>query len=99
MSDIGAFKLVSGEEVVATIIEEDSNKYVLDKPRTLLMTPGERGQVHLSMIPWMISAQDPNTKTEHHTLMYKSSIIGTLIGIPEQLKNGYIRNTSSIQLV
>lgn len=63
MSDVVTFKLVSGEEVVASLICKlsptlDSNvaAYRVSKPQTLQFRPfGNSGQMGLAFMPWTLS--------------------------------------------
>jgi len=99
---IKAFKLVTGEEVVAKIskYDPDTGEYTLDKPRTLMMVPAaEKGQMHLSLIPWMVSAQDAETGVEIDSVLHESQIVGQVVRVPNQLERGYMKNVSTIQLL
>lgn len=98
---IKAFKLVTGEEVVSKIGDYNAEKgeYTLEKPRTLMMVPAEKGQMHLSLIPWMISAQDSENGIESDSILHESQIVGTAVKVPSQLERGYMKNVSTIQLL
>lgn len=98
---IRAFKLVTGEEVVSKIAnyDADTGEYTLEKPRTLMMIPAEKGQMHLSLIPWMISAQDSENGVESESILHRSQIVGSVVKVPNQLERGYMKNVSTIQLL
>ncbi len=56
------FKLVSGEEIIATTrmvpSEAFGQRMLVSKARMLALQPGPGGQVGIAMIPWVISAGD-----------------------------------------
>jgi hypothetical protein len=83
--DIVCFKLV-GEEIVAKIVEETSDSYVLSKPCTVV--PSQQG---LGLMQSVISA-DINT----NITLNKSHIIMTATVIKD-IENHYIRTTTGIQ--
>ena len=98
---IKAFKLITGEEIVSNVTHhnEEKGEYVLDKPRTIMMTPGKDNQLHLSLVPWMVCAQDPSGKSEIDSILYQSAIIGATKEVPAVLEKGYLQNVSTIQLL
>jgi hypothetical protein len=83
--DIVCFKLV-GEEIVAKIVEETTDSFVLSKPCTVV--PSQQG---LGLMQSLISA-DINT----NITLNKSHIIMTAPVIKD-IENHYIRTTTGIQ--
>ena len=64
--DVIAVKTVSNEEVVATIVSEEDDHYILEKPRALVMQQAPDGSVSLGMLPFMASANNPEFTTEDY---------------------------------
>jgi hypothetical protein len=85
--DVVCFKLV-GEEVVAKIVEETADGYVLSKPCTVV--PSQQG---IGLMQSLISA-DINTNitlNKSHVVMHSPVIT--------DIENHYIRTTTGIQPV
>ena len=85
--DVVCFKLV-GEEVVAKIVEETADGYVLSKPCTVV--PSQQG---IGLMQSLISA-DINTNitlNKSHVVMHSPVIA--------DIENHYIRTTTGIQPV
>ena len=85
--DVVCFKLV-GEEVVAKIVEETADSYVLSKPCTVV--PSQQG---IGLMQSLISA-DINTNitlNKSHVVMHSTVIT--------DIENHYIRTTTGIQPV
>ena len=87
-------KLVSGEEVIGTLISSNDAAIVLSKPRVLVTRNFDNGQMGVAMIPFMLGVPDG----EH--IIYLDKIMGEPNGkaLPKQLEDGYIQQTTSIQL-
>ena len=58
-NDVKVLKLITGEEVIARVSEEN-NLITLEKPMTLQMLPPNTstGQVGFAMVPWMKAAKN-----------------------------------------
>ena len=84
--DIVCFKLV-GEEIVAKIVEETADSYVLSKPCTIIPSP----QQGIGLMQSLISADINNNVT-----LNKSHVIMTSPVITD-IENHYIRTTTGIQ--
>jgi hypothetical protein len=59
-NDILALKLMSGEEVIAKCVELDDKSITITKPciMTLASVPGQPGQGYVTLIPFMLGADD-----------------------------------------
>jgi hypothetical protein len=84
--DIVCFKLVTSEEVVAKLIEETADGYVVSKPCTVI--PSQQG---LGLMQSLMCA-DINI----NTTLNKSAVVmsGPVI---KDIENHYIRTTSGIE--
>ena len=71
-NDVKVLKLITGEEVIARVSEEEhSDLLILEKPMTLQMIPPttSTGQVGFAMVPWIKAAKnDKVTISEEHIL-------------------------------
>ncbi len=72
-NDVKVLKLITGEEVIARISEEErSDLITLEKPMTLQMIPPttSTGQVGFAMVPWIKAAKnDKTTLSINHVLV------------------------------
>ena len=72
-NDVKVLKLITGEEVIARISEEErSDLITLEKPMTLQMIPPttSTGQVGFAMVPWIKAAKnDKVTISIDHVLV------------------------------
>ena len=60
-NDVKVLKLITGEEVIARVSEEEhSDLLTLNKPMTLQMIPPNTstGQMRFAMLPWMKAAKN-----------------------------------------
>jgi len=68
-NDVKVLKLITGEEVIARVIEEKNNLITLEKPMILQMMPPDRttGQIPFALVPWMKAAKNERVtiSTEH----------------------------------
>jgi hypothetical protein len=69
-NDVKVLKLITGEEVIARVSEEN-NLITLEKPMTLQMVPPtSTGQVGFALVPWMKAAKnDKVTISIEHILV------------------------------
>ena len=71
-NDVKVLKLITGEEVIARVSEENSNLLTLEKPMTLQMIPPNTttGQVGFAIVPWIKAAKnDKVTISIEHVLV------------------------------
>ncbi len=72
-NDVKVLKLITGEEVIARVSEEEhSDLLTLEKPMTLQMIPPttSTGQVGFAMVPWIKAAKnDKATLSIDHVLV------------------------------
>ncbi len=93
-----AVKLVSNEEVLGVIEEETDEYYILSSPRGLVMNQSHEGNVSLGMLPFMVSANNPEFTTESDVILYKKDIMGKVLETPEPLAKSYLQSVSGIVL-
>ena len=70
-NDVKVLKLITGEEVIARITEEENNLIILKNPMTLqMLPPTSTGQVGIALVPWMKTAKsDKMTISIEHVLV------------------------------
>ena len=61
-NDVKVLKLITGEEVIARITEEENNLITLKNPMILQMVPPttSTGQIGFALVPWMKAAKNDN---------------------------------------
>lgn len=86
------FKLITGEEIIGRLEDDGTDFYTLSSIRTLMASPGQNGQMHLGLIPWMVANPDDEI------IIKKEHIIGEPSGnIDGELEKAYLQQTSGIQ--
>lgn len=85
-NDIVCFKIVSGEEIVAKVVEEQENGFVINRPCTVI--PSQQG---LGLMQSLISGDINSniTLNKSHVIMHSPVIT--------DIENHYIRTTTGIQ--
>ena len=85
--DIMTFKLSSGEELIAKLVEETDSIYKLDRPMTLSYSPQGVG-----ITPWMITAE-PEISVE-----ISKDRVNAASPTMKQAADQYIQGTTGIKL-
>ena len=91
-NDVKVLKLITGEEVIARVTEEN-NLITLDNPMTLQMIPPttSTGQVGFALVPWMKAAKNKKVtiSTEHILVEDEAS---------EQTEKNYLQVVTGLSL-
>ena len=94
--NIKTFKLVSGEEVVARLVNThyDDTKIVVEKARVMQAVHGPNG-LNIALIPWFLGCPDCEVT------VYTRAIIATIAeeNIPKQLLDAYLQQTTGLDLL
>jgi len=80
MSNIKAFKLGSGEELIAEIVGETDSSVTFQNPLGIVLQRSEKGPV-IGFIPWMQAAEGPFTISRDKIVV--------LAEVAQEVKNGY----------
>lgn len=80
---VKAFKLVSGEDIMAEVVTSDTSVVILDKPAVILVQRGEGGNVGVGLQPYTPFAAGNIT-------LYKTSLIAEF-DVDMNLVNEYNR--------
>ncbi len=92
-NDVKVLKLITGEEVIARVTEEENNLLFLDKPMTLQMIAPttSTGQVGFALIPWMKAAKNEKvTISIEHILVEDEA--------SEQTEKNYLQLVTGLSL-
>ena len=59
-NDVKVLKLITGEEVIARVTQEENNLISLEKPMILQMIPPttSTGQIGFALVPWIKAAKN-----------------------------------------
>lgn len=87
VGEVYGFKISTGEEIIAKIVDQTETTFTLSKPLTLM--PSQQG---MAMIQTLIGAN-----TDKNVILQKSFVIFQYPVIP-QLEKHYIETTSGICL-
>lgn len=85
--EVVTLKLMSGEEVIAKLVEETDKGYKLSKPMTLSMSPQGVG-----MIPFAMTVDMEKDVT------IRSSAVIAVEATEKQFSDAYVQNTTGINL-
>ena len=91
-NDVKVLKLITGEEVIARITEEENNLITLKNPMTLqMLPPTSTGQVGFALVPWMKAAKNDNmTISIEHVLVTDEA--------SEQTEKNYLQVVTGLSL-
>lgn len=88
--EIALFKLLTSEEVIAEYTIDDL--YLLKAPRRLFASPTPDGGMGVRMMPWIIGNPDGVFP------IHASHVVSVSAEMSDQLKNGYIKETTGIDM-
>jgi hypothetical protein len=84
--DIVSFKIVNGDEIVAKLVEEGDDHYVINKPTTVI--PSQQG---LGLVQSLFTGDlEKNVRLEKKHVMLHSTTIKDVV-------NHYIKTTTGIE--
>jgi hypothetical protein len=106
-SIIRSFKLVSGEEVVAEVLDAETKvfltekqhfgreglEYKLRRPHVLQFQPIGPGKMGLAFVPWVLS----NPEVEEVTI-FARNVIGVPVEPSEMVQRQFLQQTSGLAL-
>lgn len=88
-----AFKLVSGEEVIARVNGQLDDKYLVSKAQVLQFQQVRPGQMALALVPWILS------NPEASDIPIQMSNVITAVPPSEKVEKEYLAQTSNIMLM
>lgn len=90
--NIGVFKLVTGEEVIAKF-DPALETYSLSNPRVLTPVQTGQGQFAIALVPWFVGIPDAKNIT-----IRKADVIAHIPSVPKALEDNYLQQTSGLDL-
>ena len=72
---VGAFKLITGEEIIAQVTKETATSYSFHKPLSMVMAenPDNPQQTRVMFTPWMVAAGDNDVEVLHQHIVAMSA--------------------------
>ena len=94
MSTITIFKLVSGEEIIATVDDSrvSPTSVFVSKARALHIVQTGPQSYGLQLVPFLKGAPDDEVE------LLNQSIMGKVVSTPADIERSYISQTSSIEI-
>lgn len=90
---VKGFKLVTGEEIIARVVETSDTIHKIIKPMALVQQQYETNRVGMGLIPWIIGTYMSDSIVD----LYINNVICSYDPISE-IEKEYILSTTSIQL-
>jgi hypothetical protein len=81
MAELKAFKLASGEEIVAEVVEQNDTYTTIKNPLGCVMQRAQDGHPVMGFVPWMQAADSP--------FDLKNQMIVIEAEVASDVKNGY----------
>jgi len=97
--EVISVKTVGNEEVIACVVDEQDDHYVLSMPRALMLQQSADGSVGMGMLPFMASANNHESGTESDVILYKKDILSRVVNVPEPMTKFYLKSVSTIELI
>ena len=74
MENIKLFRLVTGEDFVGVITDQDGNYYYIENPCLLGLTMAANGKAGLNMQPMLMFSEDKTVKISKSHIIYVTSV-------------------------
>lgn len=93
-NDVVSIKLISNEEIVAKLVEQDATTVTITKPLLLSISVDERtGKPGLQMYPFFMLGADGEEK-----IPLRRDHIIAIVASRDDVKSGYIHNTTGLTI-
>jgi hypothetical protein len=90
-NDVVTLKLITGEELIARLVDQTNGKITISKPMIVNLGQDRTGNIGIQMLPYFILTGNPDAKL---TLDEKNIIVMTISN--DQAKNSYTQSSSGI---
>ena len=91
-NDVVTLKLITGEELIARLVDNTNGKVTISKPMVVNLAQDPRtGTVGIQMLPYFLLTGNPDAKL---SIDDKNVLVMTLSN--DQAKNSYTQNSSGI---
>lgn len=91
--EVKSFKLMTGEEIVARVMDETRTEFVVDSPQVLQFQRVSQNQMGLAFVPWALS------NPEISDLQLSKSSIVAVYPPASDVEKQYLSQTSKIALM
>lgn len=91
MSSVQIFKLVSGEEIVGRVDDNDGGDVLVKSPLRIDIVQTGPGQFGLSLQPFLKGAPDASIPLKEHSII-------TTVEAPREFASAYLSQTSGIEI-
>jgi hypothetical protein len=89
---VQSFKLVTGEEIVARVLDQTDTHFTIEQAQVLQFQPVGNGQLGLAFVPWALSNPDVEVKLP-------VTAVVTNFNASTQVEKQYVSQTSKIALM
>ena len=86
-----AMKLVSGEEIIGRVIEQDSVSVTMSHVRVVCLQQDQTGRYGVGMMDYIVSNKDCEITIDRDKAV-------TMFDASQEIEKAYLQNTSGIQL-
>lgn len=93
MDKVKLYKLIGGQEIIGTVVEEGFNWVVLQNVLTFRVVPSGPGQYGLDLSPHSPTLPDAKWK------YYLSQVMAEPLEVPDGLIKAYMQQVSGIEIV
>lgn len=90
-NDVITLKLITGEELIARLVDHTNGKITISKPMVVNLGQDRTGNIGIQMLPYFLLTGNPDAKL---TLDDKNVLVMTLSN--DQAKNSYTQSSSGI---
>lgn len=90
---IAIFKLISGDELVGRLIDEDDTHFMIEKPLAVAIMRDERGQPGKALMPWLLLEANSQILA-----VYKDKLLISPVGAAKEVSDAWLQQTSGIVL-
>lgn len=90
-NDVVTLKLITGEELIARLVDNTNGKVTISKPMVVNLGQDRTGNIGIQMLPYFLLTGNPDAKL---TLDDRNVLVMTLSN--DQAKNSYTQSSSGI---
>ncbi len=92
-NDIVAIKLVTNEEIIAKLVQQDDKTVTIQRPMIMTLSQNDRNGLAIQMIPFFSLGGQADARVQ----LQRSHIIFMMLS-NDEAKAGYIHNTSGLEI-
>jgi hypothetical protein len=92
-NDIVSIKLITNEEIIARLVQQDDSTVTIQRPLIMAITPDDKGRIAIQMMPFFSLGGRPDARIQ----LQRSHMLFMTIS-NDEARAGYIQNTSGIEV-